>query len=267
MKMRYYDPKTGRFLQPDPIGYIDGLNIYSFAQNDPNDLSDQLGLASATLITAAATIAVIAGIIIAYNLYQSSLVKGATGHGQPIDLRFNENASQWEMQNANGDWVIYDRAIKKTPVGEETPVIFFDGWGNPFYFIDSQQRQYIKNGDVLYMKPGQSGAWTGDSSVPVAYYNSYTQAFLNIAWGTNTDPITTYYNQWTGSYQNAGWGNNGGSPSIYFNKNAGLYMNASWGNNTDSPTTYINKWTGEENDTGWGNNGWGKNGAFGSKRI
>lgn len=44
MKARYYDPKTGRFLQPDPIGYGDGLNLYKFAYNNPNSFRDPLGL-------------------------------------------------------------------------------------------------------------------------------------------------------------------------------------------------------------------------------
>ncbi|MFS2223464.1 RHS repeat-associated core domain-containing protein [Pantoea sp. B65] len=40
---RYYDPVTGRFTQPDPIGLNGGLNLYSYA---PNPLSwiDPLGL-------------------------------------------------------------------------------------------------------------------------------------------------------------------------------------------------------------------------------
>lgn len=46
LKMRHYDPKTGRFLQPDPIGYGDGLNLYQFAYNNPNSFSDQLGLSA-----------------------------------------------------------------------------------------------------------------------------------------------------------------------------------------------------------------------------
>jgi len=46
LKMRYYDPKTGRFLQPDPIGYDDGLNLYRFVGNNPNNFSDPLGLAA-----------------------------------------------------------------------------------------------------------------------------------------------------------------------------------------------------------------------------
>ena len=44
MKARYYDTKNSRFLQPDPIGYGDGLNVYQFAYNNPNTFSDPLGL-------------------------------------------------------------------------------------------------------------------------------------------------------------------------------------------------------------------------------
>ncbi len=43
MKMRYYDPKTGRFLQPDPTNYGDGLNLYRFAYGNPLKYSDPLG--------------------------------------------------------------------------------------------------------------------------------------------------------------------------------------------------------------------------------
>ncbi len=47
MKARHYDPKIGRFLQPDPIGYGDGLNMYQFGYNNPNSFSDPLGLGGA----------------------------------------------------------------------------------------------------------------------------------------------------------------------------------------------------------------------------
>jgi RHS repeat-associated protein len=45
-KARYYSPTIGRFLQPDPIGYGNGMNIYSYVRNNPLNLTDPLGLSS-----------------------------------------------------------------------------------------------------------------------------------------------------------------------------------------------------------------------------
>lgn len=46
-KYRYYSPKLGRFLQPDPIGFTtDDLNLYTYVQNNPLTLIDPLGLQS-----------------------------------------------------------------------------------------------------------------------------------------------------------------------------------------------------------------------------
>lgn len=44
MRNRYYDPKTGRFTQEDPIGLAGGLNLYGFANGDPVNFSDPFGL-------------------------------------------------------------------------------------------------------------------------------------------------------------------------------------------------------------------------------
>jgi RHS repeat-associated protein len=41
---RYYDPQTGQFTQPDPIGLAGGLNAYGFAAGDPVTYSDPYGL-------------------------------------------------------------------------------------------------------------------------------------------------------------------------------------------------------------------------------
>ncbi len=45
---RYYDPRVGRFISEDPVGYLGGLNIYQYG---PNSISwvDPLGLASSTV--------------------------------------------------------------------------------------------------------------------------------------------------------------------------------------------------------------------------
>jgi RHS repeat-associated protein len=41
---RFYDPVTGRFTQPDPIGLAGGVNDYGFANGDPVSFSDPFGL-------------------------------------------------------------------------------------------------------------------------------------------------------------------------------------------------------------------------------
>ena len=45
-RSRWYDPATGTFLTPDPIGYHDASSLYAFAAGDPVNGRDPLGLAN-----------------------------------------------------------------------------------------------------------------------------------------------------------------------------------------------------------------------------
>lgn len=42
-RARYYDPALGRFLQPDPLGFVDGFNAYKYALNNPVNYIDPWG--------------------------------------------------------------------------------------------------------------------------------------------------------------------------------------------------------------------------------
>jgi len=75
---RYFDPKSGRFTQEDPIGIAGGLNAYGFADGDPVNFSDPFGLCVEP-VTCALAIASGAGALTTASTAVLSTSIGATG--------------------------------------------------------------------------------------------------------------------------------------------------------------------------------------------
>jgi RHS repeat-associated protein len=49
-RYRYYDPKTGRYLTPDPIGLAGGMHRYNYTAGDPINATDPMGLFPLALV-------------------------------------------------------------------------------------------------------------------------------------------------------------------------------------------------------------------------
>ena len=67
---RTYDPKTGRFIQRDPLGYIDGSNLYTYALNNPQSTIDPFGTHREDIKQ------VYGGVEVPYDLWRSQMSGG-----------------------------------------------------------------------------------------------------------------------------------------------------------------------------------------------
>jgi len=112
---RYYDPKTGRYLTPDPIGLAGGINLFVYSFNNPINWLDPFGLKtyitirrkSSTKISISGTINVRNDKGDVYKAYTIEPIKGGVDNSKdPVKagkydafLRKDHNPNRIELRN------------------------------------------------------------------------------------------------------------------------------------------------------------------------
>lgn len=74
---RYYDPDTGRYLTPDPIGLAGGINPYVYADNNPVNYMDPKGLFVHSLISGVTAGGVVGGITLVTEIAKGTQLDNA----------------------------------------------------------------------------------------------------------------------------------------------------------------------------------------------
>ncbi len=102
---RFYDPDTGRYISPDPIGLEGGLNLYAYVNNDPVNWVDPEGL-----FNPAKGIVSLGNAANAGRLYVGGVLKlgaaaglASTGVGAPVETGIAALGT-WNLWSAQAAW-------------------------------------------------------------------------------------------------------------------------------------------------------------------
>ena len=117
MRARFYSPAVGRFISEDPAGYAGGINLYSYAANNPTSLVDPAGLAPENL-----------GILIGNGI--RAFVGGGVDSGFALADTVATDLTKAEQVVA--EWAEYDAANAARNAAESAATVFRDVDPNPF---------------------------------------------------------------------------------------------------------------------------------------
>ena len=94
-RFRYYAPHLGRYLSRDPVGMLDGPNVYTYAGNNPVDRADPLGLwwkAAVSVLAGVAAAALVVAVVVTAPISVPALAiaAGAAAVGVGVGLGTNK---------------------------------------------------------------------------------------------------------------------------------------------------------------------------------
>ncbi|MBT2129918.1 RHS repeat-associated core domain-containing protein [Aliiroseovarius lamellibrachiae] len=94
--MRDYDPTTGRYLQADPLGLVDGASVYGYALQNPGRYTDPTG----------EFVPVVVGILIGFALdYAIQKLEETCSCAEPGFLPSNKYTALGAISGATGAFV------------------------------------------------------------------------------------------------------------------------------------------------------------------
>ena len=140
---RYYDPRTGRYLTPDPIGLDGGINPFAYIANNPINLIDPYGLDAGIISGPAAVYGAAAAGTAATIWWYNHKDQMAEDLGRFWNWLWNEseNGNPCEAPNNNP----YDGPV-------EDPVIVVDPQGNAIPVDRGEQIQTSRDGQWVDVK-------------------------------------------------------------------------------------------------------------------